>query len=62
MNQFGNFLEMTPRKIHELSTNLSAIAKILGKHQGTVQRWLAHYRDGRIKGILEFGMSLGRSG
>ncbi|MBW4565594.1 MAG: hypothetical protein KME32_31835 [Mojavia pulchra JT2-VF2] len=36
---------MTPRKIHELSTNLSAIAKILGKHQGTVQRWLAHEDD-----------------
>jgi len=22
-----------------------AIAKILGKHRGTVQRWLADYRD-----------------
>lgn len=42
------------------SLSVSAIAKILGRHRGTVQRWLADYRDGGIKRILEFGISPGR--
>jgi len=39
---------------------VSAIAKILGKHRGTVHRWLADYRQGGIKAVVEFGTSSGR--
>ncbi len=39
---------------------VSAIAKILGKHRGTVHRWLADYREGGIEAVVEFGTSSGR--
>lgn len=39
---------------------MSAIAKILGKHRGTVHRWLADYREGGIEAVVEFGTSSGR--
>ncbi|MFH7029561.1 MAG: transposase [Heteroscytonema crispum UTEX LB 1556] len=41
--------------------SVSAIAKILGKHRGTVQRWLADYREGGMDRMLEFGVSPGRT-
>ncbi|MDZ7955758.1 helix-turn-helix domain-containing protein [Nostoc sp. DedQUE09] len=40
--------------------SVSAIAKILGKHRGTVHRWLADYREGGIEAVVEFGTSSGR--
>ena len=41
--------------------SVCAIAKILGKHRSTVQRWLAHYRETGIERMLEFGVSPGRT-
>ncbi|MBD0303554.1 MAG: helix-turn-helix domain-containing protein, partial [Tolypothrix sp. T3-bin4] len=41
--------------------SVSAIAKILGKHRGTVQRWLADYRKAGMERMLEFGVSPGRT-
>ncbi|MBE9002343.1 transposase [Nostoc sp. LEGE 12447] len=41
--------------------SVSAIAKILGKHRSTVQRWLADYRETGIGTMLEFGISPGRT-
>src|SRR5690348_14869242 len=41
--------------------SVSAIAKILGKHRGTVHRWLADYREGGIEAVVEFGTSSGRN-
>lgn len=38
----------------------SVYAKILGKHRGTVHRWLADYREGGIEAVVEFGTSSGR--
>lgn len=40
--------------------SVSAIAKILRKHRGTVHRWLADYREGGIEAVVEFGTSSGR--
>lgn len=40
--------------------SVCAIAKILGKHRSTVQRWLADYRETGIKMMLEFKTSSGR--
>ncbi|OUL26871.1 hypothetical protein BV372_26145 [Nostoc sp. T09] len=40
--------------------SVSAIAKILGKHRGTVHRWLADYRERGIEAVVEFGTSSGR--
>lgn len=40
--------------------SVSEIAKILGKHRGTVHRWLADYREGGMEAIVEFGTSSGR--
>ncbi|MBN3890672.1 MAG: helix-turn-helix domain-containing protein [Nostoc sp. JL31] len=37
------------------------MAKILGKHRSTVQRWLADYRQTGIETMLEFGVSTGRT-
>ncbi|MCC5653727.1 helix-turn-helix domain-containing protein [Nostoc sp. XA013] len=42
-------------------TSVCAIAKILGKHRSTVQRWLAEYRETGIETMLEFGVSPGRT-
>ncbi len=41
--------------------SVCAIAKTLGKHRATVQRWLADYREGGISQMLEFGTSTGRT-
>jgi transposase len=41
--------------------SVCAIAKILGKHRSTVQRWLADYRETGIERMLEFGVSPGRT-
>lgn len=40
--------------------SVCAIAKILGKHRSTIQRWLGDYRESGIDGMLEFGVSPGR--
>lgn len=40
--------------------SVCAIAKILGKHRSTVQRWLADYRESGVERVLEFGVSPGR--
>jgi len=40
--------------------SVCAIAKILGKHRGTVHRWLADYREGGIEAVVEFGTRSGR--
>ena len=32
----------------------------MGKHRGTVHRWLADYREGGIEAVVEFGTSSGR--
>lgn len=37
------------------------IAKTLGRHRGTVQRWLADYRNRGIEAVVEFGTSPGRT-
>lgn len=36
------------------------VAKAIGRHRSTVQRWLGVYRDGDIKAMLEFNTSPGR--
>ncbi len=41
--------------------SVSAIAKVLGKHRGTVQRWLADYRTAGMDRMLSFGVSPGRT-
>lgn len=41
--------------------DICAIAKTLGKHRSTVQRWLADYRLGGIDAVVEFGTSTGRT-
>lgn len=41
--------------------SVCAIAKILGKHRSTLQRWLADYRETGIETMLEFGVSSGRT-
>ena len=40
--------------------DLWTIAKTLGKHRSTVQRWLADYRFGGIDAVVKFGTSTGR--
>jgi len=47
--------------IKDQGTSVCAIAKILGKHRSTVQRWLAEYREAGIEAMLEFGVSPGRT-
>lgn len=41
--------------------SVCAIAKVLGKHRGTIQRWLACYREAGIGTMLEFRISSGRT-
>ncbi len=40
--------------------NISQIALVVGKHRGTVQRWLALYRNEGLNGLLEIKQSPGR--
>lgn len=39
---------------------ISAIARVIGKHRGTIQRWLATYQAQGIDGVLEVKKSSGR--
>jgi transposase len=41
--------------------DICAIAKTLGKHRSTVQRWLADYRREGIDAVVEFKTSTGRA-
>lgn len=40
--------------------SISQIAKVVGKHRGTVQRWLALYRNEGLNALLEIKQSPGR--
>jgi transposase len=40
--------------------SVSQIAKVIGKHRGSVQRWLAIYRDLGLDALLEIKQSSGR--
>jgi transposase len=40
--------------------SVSAVAKVIGRHRGSVQRWLSQYRDSGLKGLLETRHSSGR--
>lgn len=40
--------------------SVSAVAKVIGRHRGSVQRWLSQYRDTGLKGLLETRQSPGR--
>jgi transposase len=40
--------------------SVSQIAKVVGKHRGTVQRWLALYRNEGLNRLLEIKQSPGR--
>lgn len=40
--------------------SISAIAKVIGRHRGSIQRWLSRYRDTGLKGLLETRQSSGR--
>lgn len=37
-----------------------AVAKVVGRHRGSVQRWLSVYREGGLDGLLETRQSSGR--
>jgi transposase len=40
--------------------SVSGIAKVIGRHRGSVQRWLSLYREGGLEGVLETRQSPGR--
>ncbi|MBM0743307.1 helix-turn-helix domain-containing protein [Phormidium sp. CLA17] len=40
--------------------SISAIAKVVGRHRGSVQRWLSQYREAGLNGLLETRQSSGR--
>ena len=40
--------------------SISAIAKVIGKHRGTLQRWLSLYQAQGLKALLENKQSSGR--
>jgi transposase len=44
----------------ETAPSISAIAKALGKHRGTLQQWLSIYRDEGLEAMLEIKKSPGR--
>lgn len=44
----------------DTAPSISAIAKAIGKHRNTLQRWLLLYRDGGIEAMLEIKRSSGR--
>jgi transposase len=41
--------------------SISAIAKVVGKHRGMLQRWLSLYQAQELKALLENKHSSGRS-
>jgi transposase len=40
--------------------SVSAVAKVMGRHRGSVQRWLSLYRKAGLTGLLETRQSPGR--
>ncbi len=40
--------------------SVSVIAKVIGRHRGSVQRWMSQYRESGLAGLLEIGQSTGR--
>ena len=40
--------------------SVSAVAKVVGRHRGSVQRWLSLYREAGLEGLLETRQSPGR--
>ncbi len=40
--------------------SVSAVAKVIGRHRGSVQRWLSLYREVGLEGLLETRQSPGR--
>jgi transposase len=40
--------------------SVSGIAKVIGRHRGSVQRWLSLYREWGLEGVLETRQSPGR--
>ena len=40
--------------------SISAVAKVVGRHRGSVQRWLSQYRATGLNGLLETHQSPGR--
>lgn len=40
--------------------SISGIAKVIGRHRGSVQAWLSEYRKGGLEGFLSIGQSTGR--
>lgn len=40
--------------------SVSGVAKVIGRHRGSVQRWLSQYREAGLEGLLETRQSPGR--
>lgn len=40
--------------------SISVIAKVIGRHRGSVQEWLSQYRSGGLGKLLHIGQSTGR--
>ena len=40
--------------------SVSGVAKVIGRHRGSVQRWLSLYREGGLDRLLETRQSPGR--
>lgn len=40
--------------------SISGIAKVIGRHRGSVQEWLRQYHDGGLEKFLSIGQSRGR--
>lgn len=40
--------------------SISAIAKVIGRHRGSVQEWLSQYHEGGLEQLLSIGQSPGR--
>jgi transposase len=40
--------------------SISGIAKVIGRHRGSVQEWLSQYRSGGLEKFLHIGQSTGR--
>lgn len=40
--------------------SISVIAKVIGRHRGSVQEWLSQYRSGGLEQFLRIGQSTGR--
>jgi transposase len=40
--------------------SISVIAKVIGRHRGSVQEWLSQYHEGGLEKFLSIGQSTGR--